>query len=413
MKKKILVVLPWMPYPLDSGGNQGVYNMLEYVSRYYNIYLWFPIFYRKEKKTLKEFEDKVDGKYVVLYSFLKIGFNYHTAFAIHYMFDRVFLRNDIQHIHSKYLWVKNRSNYTCLKIVNDLNNIIKKYEIDCVQIEFMPVIKLVYALPVSMKKVFVHHELQFVKFGRQLEGLDDRVLYDDYRCRLLKATEIATLNQFDRVITLTETDKVLLEKERVLSKIEVSPLFIPPHNGYPEFKPATKDLVFIAGAKHAPNKEALDWFANTIMPILMKKGDFHLYVIGREWDKKTYNSPKITFLGFVDDLSNIVPGKIMIIPILSGSGMRMKILEAVNNSVPFVSTSVGAEGMGWENNVHCYIEDVPEDFAKAIIRLSNDKELQKQFVLNARTHYEQVFSPNALGDKRVKILDEFLGQHSS
>lgn len=405
MKKSVLVILPWMPYPLDTGGNQGVYNMLEYVSRYFNLILYFPLFYKKDRKLLNEFEKEIYGKYCIRYSYLGLGFNQQTAYAIHYFFDKFFLRKDIQQIHSKYLWVKNRPNYTCLKIIHDINDIICKERIENVQIEFMPMINIVYSLPKSIKKLFIHHEIQFVKFERQLNNLDNRTLYDDYRCRLLKDAELSALEQYDTIITLTKTDKEILVKEGVSSQIEISPLFIPHYNGYPKIKFATNEIVFIGGAKHAPNVEALDWFVSEVFPLLEEKGSFRFYVIGRGWDKKKYVGKNIDFLGFVEDLSSILPGKIMVVPILSGSGMRMKILEAVNNAVPFVSTTVGAEGMGFLSGVNCFIEDSPKDFCNAILQLFHDKKLQEKFVINARNHYEEFFSSDALGKKRVEILN--------
>ena len=98
----------------------------------------------------------------------------------------------------------------------------------------------------------------------------------------------------------------------------------------------------------------------------------------------------------------------MIVPILSGSGMRMKILEAINNSVPFVSTVVGAEGLMFETDRDCYITDNPNMFADSICKLLGDKKLQLDFVKSAKKVYDEYYSPDIQAKKRLTILQELL-----
>lgn len=408
MNHNILVVLPCVPYPLNSGGNQGVYHMVKYLRDYLNVFVWFPIFHRKQVSQVRQFKDEVEcDSCKVLFTEHSIGFNKITSRGIHRFFDKLFLYKEPQHKYESLLWGQDKSYYHDLRIVEDINKIIIDKKIELVDIEFMPVIKLVNAIPSGIKKLFIHHELQFVKFDRFQNSLVQDP-YNTFLLKLRKQEEISSLNEYDKVVTLTETDKEILKKNGVTCPIEVSPLFIPAEKGYPEIKISHNSLVFIGGAKHLPNVEGLNWYLKNVHPIIVNSiPNYRLYVVGTGWDNVVPNN-NIVYQGFVDDLSSFLPGKLMIVPLLTGSGMRMKILESVNNSIPFVSTTVGAEGMEFSDGKNCFIKDTPKEFAESILRLWNNEDLQRVFIKNAREHYESTFSREALGYKRLEIIKQMI-----
>jgi glycosyltransferase involved in cell wall biosynthesis len=98
----------------------------------------------------------------------------------------------------------------------------------------------------------------------------------------------------------------------------------------------------------------------------------------------------------------------MIVPILTGSGMRMKILEAAAMSLPFVTTSIGVEGLNFKDHESCLIADTPEDFAQSIIKLSMDAKLRKSLAERANLIFKNQYSKKVLADVRddtyLKIL---------
>ena len=113
----------------------------------------------------------------------------------------------------------------------------------------------------------------------------------------------------------------------------------------------------------------------------------------------------VNFLGFVQDLNEVLNNSIMIVPILIGSGMRMKIVEAANHSCPFVTTTVGVEGLDFKNQEECFIADKPEDFANNIIKLLSDKQLQIEQAKAIKEKFEKKYSIQVLGKKRFFILN--------
>jgi glycosyltransferase involved in cell wall biosynthesis len=301
--------------------------------------------------------------------------------------------------------------YCDIEALEDIKKIICENKIGIVQVEFFMLLDIIYSLPQNVKTVFVHHELAFVRHQTLMNNLKRKFVYDEYHFRKSFNEEILALNQYNCVITLSDVDKEKLKEAGVISKIEASPAFIPRKiSNYPRFKITKHRLVYIASAKHYPNVEGLNWFIDNVHKRIIEKTQYQLDVIGVGWEQIPFRDipANISFRGFIEDLSIIVPGSIMIVPILSGSGIRMKILESVNNSVPFVATTIGTEGLCFKSGESCYIADNSESFAECILDLMNDEEKQRRFVTEARIVYEQNYSPLRLANRRLKILKDMI-----
>ena len=92
-RKKILIIIPFVPYPLNTGGNQGSFHMLNYIKDYFDVHVWFHINNpHKEKKLLDEFSEALDNKVNVHYTSNKLGRNFITARALKRKFDAAFLK---------------------------------------------------------------------------------------------------------------------------------------------------------------------------------------------------------------------------------------------------------------------------------------------------------------------------------
>ena len=154
----------------------------------------------------------------------------------------------------------------------------------------------------------------------------------------------------------------------------------------------------------------LTWFLDNCWGKLKDK-DYRLDIIGK-WslNKKEEIANKysnVTFLGFVDNLQDAIKGGIMIVPITIGSGIRIKILEACSNGVPFVSTTVGAEGLPVKNGEHCFLADKPGDFVNSIIKLQ-DSHIYDKLQTKSRELVMKNFSFDALRENRIAIYMNLL-----
>jgi glycosyltransferase involved in cell wall biosynthesis len=92
----------------------------------------------------------------------------------------------------------------------------------------------------------------------------------------------------------------------------------------------------------------------------------------------------------------LLGGKITVIPLLSGSGVRIKLLEALALGIPVISTGIGAEGVNVVNGEHLLIADNPREFAHAIALLLDDEELRITLSYNARKLIESQYNLDSI-----------------
>ncbi len=133
-----------------------------------------------------------------------------------------------------------------------------------------------------------------------------------------------------------------------------------------------RSMLFLGSFRHKPNAEALDWFLEGVMPRVMERcPDARLRVIGSNppppGTLPDFNGA-VTLEGFVEDLAApLAESAVFVCPILSGSGVRMKLQESFAAGIPSVSTTLGAEGLGSEDGRYCRLADDHEQFAQAIV----------------------------------------------
>jgi polysaccharide biosynthesis protein PslH len=147
-------------------------------------------------------------------------------------------------------------------------------------------------------------------------------------------------------------------------------------------------LLFIGTLDYLPNEDAVLHFSNAVLPLLLSSGhEIEFRVVGIKTPKsiqKLSAQPGVTIVGAVKDVADeYARARLMVVPLRTGSGTRIKILEAFAFNVPVVSTSPGAAGLDLAHGVHLLIADTPEEFAAACLRLLQDDELAETLARNA------------------------------
>ncbi len=139
-------------------------------------------------------------------------------------------------------------------------------------------------------------------------------------------------------------------------------------------KPFT--ILFLGSFRHAPNQEALQWFVGGVLPlILAAEPEARFVVVGSDPPPPHALHPpeSIDFVGFVDDIREpLAQYAVFVCPILSGSGVRVKLLEAFAAGIPVVSTRLGAEGLTDKDGEICALADDPRGFADHVLDLLRD-----------------------------------------
>lgn len=412
---KILLVYPFVPYPLDSGGAQAVFSMVEHLRKSCSVSMLFRAGHYKDLDALKHIWPDVDF-YVYARqrgsrSWLPMSARFLSYLSNSFTrkYNRFFFR----------YWPWNRCMDRMLR-VRTLNNLkpvdldygycefvksVAQKGFDLIQVEFNEHLGLCYFLPDNAIKVFVHHEIGFVRRENELSLLPSASLADKAHFEQEKDREISMLRRYDYVITLTATDKRILSGYLSPEKIYVSPAVVSRHDSEP-FRKCGKEFVFIGGSDHFPNYDGMNWLCECVLPLLRKKmTGFRIYVVGN-WSgnaRRTIarKNKEIEFTGYVKDIQKFLNGKISIIPIRIGSGMRMKILDAVWSNSPFITTDKGVEGQSFIDGKDCMIARTPEKFADAMLTLSGDESMQKMLSGNAQQTVRETYDPDAMIRNRM------------
>ena len=415
-KKNILLIVHRLPFPLNSGGNQAIFNGIKAVKDNYNIFITYP-----DRNTESDQRDKC-----AFLSEMNHDVKLLPWIEEHTTPQRSFFQRAVGKL-SRYLNKHGKQNnapknpYSWwieellpkpLKFTQHVQRVISEHNIELVQCEMVRNLPFVLSLPDNVKKVFVHHELGFVRHQLELEAVSSDVYDGQAICQWAKMLEINLLNKFDSVVTLSAIDSQKLRDAGVTTRIHDSFAIIKTTDDVSTDTSNPLELCFMGPDNHLPNYVGIKWFLDNCWPLLQKaNSDYRLRIIGK-WTEDNIADfsaryPNVTFLGFIDDLKSAIQNTIMIVPITIGSGIRMKILEASNLGIPFVSTSVGAEGIPVINGKHCLIADNPSDFADAIVRMKDDS-LRKTFIQNAHQMVKDNYSLEALHRNRTALYSTLL-----
>ena len=211
---------------------------------------------------------------------------------------------------------------------------------------------------------------------------------------------------------IPEFNMVLVASEEDRRRVDHPSVHVFP-NALPEIaRPdvaESESIVFSGNLEYHPNVEAVKWFRAEVWPrawftssrSVPPESRAHQQavkwrLIGRNPGavaRIVAGDERIELIGPVDDaISEIARSKIAIVPLLSGSGTRFKILEAWAAARPVVSTTIGAEGLGARNGEHLLIADTASDFSAAIARLLEDDALRRRLGEAGRALYLDRFT---------------------
>lgn len=192
-----------------------------------------------------------------------------------------------------------------------------------------------------------------------------------YLAKKLKRYELCQLNRCDGIITFTQTDADYFLKHGCKKPLTVIPFGVVPRVLSKNVVVEYPSLFHIGAMDWMPNEEGMKWFLEEVWPMVHERfPDLIFYLAGRrmpEWLMQ-YEHPNVVVLGEVEDAFGFMDSKgIMIVPLLSGSGIRIKIIEGMDAAKPIITTGVGAEGIDYENGRNILIADTPEEFFNQIV----------------------------------------------
>jgi glycosyltransferase involved in cell wall biosynthesis len=209
-------------------------------------------------------------------------------------------------------------------------------------------------------------------------------------CRRLRAYELRMVRRFDAVLAVTPEDRGALASSDD-ANIAVVPISVDIDTVAPvQRQRGANHIVHIGTMYWPPNIDAVRWFGQYVFPrIRAQRPDVLFDVIGARPPRLIRAlggaGCGINVTGYVDDpTTSLEQAAVMVVPLRAGSGMRVKILNALAQGVPIVSTSLGCSGIAVEPGQHLLVADTAEEFAAATLRLLNDREFADQLARNGQ-----------------------------
>ena len=297
---------------------------------------------------------------------------------------------------------------------NKLIEILKNNKYDIVQLE------MIYMAP-YIETIREHSDATIVLRAHNVEHLIwDRIAkktkfppkrwYLNHLVRTLKKYEMDVINKVDGIAAITYRDATFFRGETAVPVIDI-PFGVNPD----EFKPAyeVKDnptLYHIGSMNWMPNEEGIRWFLNNVWDKVAKRNpDLQLNLAGRNMPKWLLRLKKknVNIVGEVPDAKEFVKNNdIAVVPLLSGSGIRIKIIESMAMGKTVVTTMVGAEGIQYSEYENIIIADSPSKMVEVICKIVKEPDEAQRIGCNARRLVEDIYDNKKIIERLLLFYDE-------
>lgn len=262
-----------------------------------------------------------------------------------------------------------------------LRAILERETFDVVHLEslfmtpYVPLIRSLSAAKVVLRSHNVEHVIWQRVAASTPYGL--KRWYLKHLALTLRAYELEHINDYDGVVCITKGDADYFRQHGCRRPLTSIPFGVEPEDAANvEVEPAS--LFHIGAMDWLPNLESIEWLLEEVWPVVHREvPQAHLYLAGRKMPQRWMDAriEGVTVVGEVPDAGYFIAGKqINVVPLLSGSGIRVKIIEAMAAGKAVVTTTVGAQGIDYTNGENLLVADTPEQFAAQIKRLVADQE---------------------------------------
>lgn len=205
----------------------------------------------------------------------------------------------------------------------------------------------------------------------------------------LKKFEQETFGRVDAIITITDADKAYIQKQFKTLKVTtcITGIDVKDYEHLP-VKTKAGTLFSFGSMDWIPNQEAVDWFINNCWKSIYNKHPQCKFVIAGRHMPAKFKNLELPGVEVVENVSNnrefYSAYDVMLVPLLSGSGLRIKIIEGLAYGKAIVSTHIGAEGIAIVNQQHLILADTPEEFVDAVNKLLDSPEEKNKLQQNAK-----------------------------
>lgn len=299
---------------------------------------------------------------------------------------------------------------------NRLVEILKKETFDIVQMETIFMTSYIETIRnYSNAKIVVRlHNIEHKIWERLVSN--ERFLPKKWALKWLSSTlkkyELAILKKIDGFMAISSVDfDFFINETQTSGKVIPFGIDVDQYQPDENYLPSdTPELFHIGSMNWLPNIEGIEWFLEDVWPEIIKTfPNITFAIAGRKIPEKFYQiqDPSFVVLGEVEDAKQFMLSKdIMIVPLLSGSGIRIKIIEGMALGKTIITTNIGAEGLDVTDGVNILIANTPEEYLEKIALCIKSPEICKIIGENARNYV-------ALHHYDLSITNEIIAFYNS
>jgi polysaccharide biosynthesis protein PslH len=293
--------------------------------------------------------------------------------------------------------------------------------VQCDWVYMAPYVTLVRELWPNAKMVLRQHNAEYMIFGRMAEHetyLKNR-LFLKLQTAKMKRYESKALGWFDHVIALTDVDRELFKSALADGSVDNSNITTLPVGvdlvrfARPPELPRNKTFLILGSMGWAPYVQALLWFLNHVWQDFHTfRPEYRLQIVGSnppDEIRAFHGRFNVDVLGFVEDVLPVMhESAAMIVPLKSGSGMRVKIIEAMAAELPIITTSVGCEGIPIEHERDCLIGNTVDELHQAILDFTSLEDQGNRLSSNALRIAAEDFSWESISRNTVELYQNIV-----
>lgn len=392
---KLLMLTPYLPYPLLTGGQTRSYNLIKRLSVLgHEITLFCLVKSDSERKYVGQLEKfckevqvfKRSEKPWTFKNVLRTGFSFYPFLVIRnwaegekYAIEQKLQKEKFDLIHAETFYVMPHIPQTSIPIL----------------LVEQTIEHLVYRHFVDKFKFFFLRPLLY---------------FDVFK---MKFWELKYWKQASKVVAMSDMDKKMMTSELNKLKVDIVPNGVDSEFFSKQITTRSKEpvVLYLGNFTWLQNREAVEILINKVWPLVkFELPQVKLWIIGK--DAKTFfvklESVDIKVMEVADVREAYQKASVLVAPIYGGGGTRYKNFEAFASGLPVVTTSIGIRGTDARNGVEVIIRDKPEDIARAAIELLNNPKMYADIVRNAKAMVRNKYDWDPIA-KNLSSIYEDLG----
>ncbi|MFL5482790.1 MAG: glycosyltransferase family 4 protein [Gemmatimonadaceae bacterium] len=398
MRQQILFLSQCLPYPPHSGVTNRTYHVLLQLQRRFDVTL--VAFSRRNHQAdhtaRANSTSALRAELSRVLDSVPIASEWSLAKKIQIHFESVMARKP-------YIFF----DYASRQFGKEIETALHDNTFDLVHLDSLDVsgwLPLIPSVPITC----THHSIESELLRLRATHIGNRLsaAYLNHQAKLLEATERALCGRFALNVMTSELDATRLRALVPRANTASIPNGVDVNYFTPtESQRAVRGRVVFLGPTYMfPNRDGVEFFLSKIWPLILSdlpNVTFHLLGKNSHRDKTEFESNAgVTCHGYVDDIRpHFAAAQCSVVPLRTGGGTRLKILDAWAMGSAIVSTSIGCEGLAAVDGTNILIRDDPRQFAEAVTAVLRDGELRRQLGENGRKTAETIYAWSVVGDK--------------